>query len=193
MSRNLRERVLGYCFCFVILAILSVSLLSLKELLAIKSGYREDIKQLQVNSLNRLYYSITDDSTILDNDLIQRYRLHNNIIGSPILVVCYSQFSCNSCLDYVLKELREFFPDFETKKDILFVATDFKNAPYRTLGNTVTIRSNDELGLASTASNEPFLFIDIDGYVFHVFTPDSKFGFLYETYLSTIKDKYFLD
>lgn len=193
MSSNMRSRVLGYFCCLIIIAILAISIISLKELLAIKSGSSEDVRQFQVNSMSHLYYSISDDSTILDNNLIQNYLLNNDLINSPVLVVCYSQFSCNSCLDYLLSKLRECFPDYETNKQILFVATDFKSDPYKTLGNTVTIRDSDELGLASTASNEPFLFIDIDGYVFHVFTPDSRYDFLFETYLSTIKDKYFLD
>lgn len=188
-SKNLQ---IVFSFIAVLLsALLAISIITLLSIKRINGNPKEELKLLQLEYLAQMYYSITDDATSIENETIKSYIDNNALSGLPVLMIGYSNFSCSNCMNYLLEGLEIEFPNYSVESRIVFIATGYKgNVPVR-YGNTIVLKSGEELGFASEESNEPFIFVERNGIVFHVFSPNPDKDAMYKTYLSTIKEKYF--
>lgn len=192
MNKTIIRNVL---FCAMTVGIATILIFSINTWKRVNEigGAGEEMKLLYYSYMSQLYLSISDDSTPISCKSIKEYLIKSDLSSEPVLIVSYSNFSCTSCMDYLLKGLEKVFPNYALNKHILFVASGYKTEPQRHYGNSVFLPYGDSLELSSEESNEPFLFICLNDVVFHVFTPSSPYDELYKTYLTVIKDKYFLN
>lgn len=158
-----------------------------------KSNDNEEGRLLYYGYMNQVYMSVMDDNTAIENPEIIKYIQRNNLFSTPILVINYSNLSCSSCLNYLLHGLEKQFPGYAVDKQILFVATEYRSESEKKYGNTIFLPYGENLQMESGGGNEPFLFVLVDGKAIHVFTPNSPYDELFETYLTAIQERYFSD
>ena len=191
MNNSKHLPILFSLIAILLSTLLAISIITLLSIKRINGNPNEDLKLMQLEYLAQMYYSITDDATSIENETIASYIDDNALSGLPVLMIGYSNFSCSSCMNYLLEGLEIEFPNYNLESRIVFVATGYKGSVPVQYGNTIVLKYGEELGFASEESNEPFLFVERDGIVFHVFSPNPGKDALYKTYLSTIKEKYF--
>jgi hypothetical protein len=151
-----------------------------------------EIMDADLYSKQLLYLSIKDNNCKLDYS-----KLKNNpteIIGStfqsPVLILRYSAFNCNSCIDFCLSKLEQYFPNYKNDKHLMFIYSNYpKN--YKTDFLQTLNLEKENLGLYTEDANLPFLFVLHKGIVNHVFVPDGKYPEHYDLYLKEIIKKYF--
>ena len=191
MNKNLRNKLVVGILALALIALLGISVAILSKVSRIKGDTSEEAKLLYMTQINQTIASILDDATHIDAKRICEYVQENELQDTPLLIIRYSNFSCSSCLNNVVKGLGKAFPDYQSNKRVLFVVSDLKTKPQKKLGNTITLKYGENWGLESENTNEPCLFILFNGTVFHIFTPNSRYNAVYEAYLETIKEKYF--
>lgn len=180
-------------FCtktFGIVMILIAILLMLKRYYDLDDSL-DNSQTLYMSYRNQLDLSISDDLSPIGCRAINEYLDVRHVSSEPVLFIYYSVFSGSARMDYLLRGVETFFPDYESNEHVLFVASGFKTEPQIKYGHTVVLTPGENLGLKSEKSSEPFLCIYLNGRVFHVYTPRSPYDSLYETYLTAIKHKYF--
>lgn len=150
------------------------------------------IEDLDLYYQQLLYLGLMDNNSELEFSKLKTTQsaIIESMYNTPVLVVRYSAFNCNSCIDFCLSKLEQFFPNFNNDKHLMFIYSNYpKN--YKTDFLQTLNLEKENLGLYTEDANLPFLFVLHKGIVNHVFVPDGKYPEHYDLYLKEIIKKYF--
>lgn len=150
------------------------------------------IEDLDLYYQQLLYLGLMDNNSELEFSKLKTTQsaIIESMYNTPVLVVRYSAFNCNSCIDFCLSKLEQFFPNYKNDKHLMFIYSNYpKN--YKTDFLQTLNLEKENLGLYTEDANLPFLFVLHKGIVNHVFVPDGKYPEHYDLYLKEIIKKYF--
>ncbi|QIA06555.1 hypothetical protein [Draconibacterium halophilum] len=150
-----------------------------------------DIELLNL-SLRDDYSPIDDIQIYLGNDATNIKKLYD-IIDKPSIVYRFSGRACNICIDFVFKELVKIFPDFDQNNNIIVLCNDTNPRIKESyFGKQLYSVKDSSFNLVIEHFEIPFIFIlDNEQRCKHLFIPDYAFPERTDTYLETIKQKYF--
>lgn len=111
-------------------------------------------------------------------------------LSEPRLICCYSSQSCDACLNYAKKCIKENFSKSEEASAILYLASDYSINEKFKEGNTINI-GRKKLGISLDNTSLVCFFVIVDNKIEHLFIPDRNYGKYTDTYLKQIKERYF--
>ena len=152
------------------------------------SDNKSDITKLIL--LTQTHASAENDNLYLNSDKILEYCSRNGLSDSPVFVINYSLLNCKSCIDFVVKTLKEKIKDLESFKNILFVARDFRDESNNKYGNSVFLKPGKTLDIPADNCGMPFVFVYYRGQVLHTFIPDIANKNVFLSYLDLIFKRY---
>ncbi len=154
----------------------------------VNSDNKSDITKLIL--LTQAHASAENDNLYLNSDKILEYCSRNGLSDSPVFVINYSLLNCKSCIDFVVKTLKEKIKDLESFKNILFVARDFRDESNNKYGNSVFLKPGKTLDIPADNCGMPFVFVYYRGQVLHTFIPDIANKNVFLSYLDLIFKRY---
>ena len=144
----------------------------------------------QLYSMMLLYTGIENDYSQVYNTKLDEYSILNKIENEPVLIIKYSLYSCQNCVEFVKQVVENVKRNYAEDPRILFVASDYKSKN-KNLKNTIFLDSGESLGLlAENMSNTPIIFIYHQNMVKHLFIADVGYPELLEAYLKTVFKRY---
>ena len=111
-------------------------------------------------------------------------------LSEPRLICYYSSQSCDACLNYAKKCIKENFSKSEEASAILYLASDYSINEKFKEGNTINI-GRKKLGISLDNTSLVCFFVIVDNKIEHLFIPDRNYGKYTDTYLKQIKERYF--
>lgn len=127
---------------------------------------------------------------ILPKDFLAEADGLNLSNSNPILVYRFSALSCNTCVEFGLNKIKDYFPDYNNNPNLFVIVSGYPSKYQMDLENFLNI-GNTSLGLPLEQTNLPFYFILIDGLAHQVFIPDNNLFEYTDVYLQEIKRRYF--
>lgn len=130
------------------------------------------------------YITCGTDTSLID--------LSKTII-SPTLVYYFPGQTCPPCLETIRDSIEKNFPDYQNKKNILFMSNNLEKVLYNNyLGKKIIKFYDKQNSLFSNCSTFPMFFIlDSDMKIQHLFVIDKQTPMLTSYYLKIIKQRYF--
>jgi hypothetical protein len=128
----------------------------------------------------------------LGNDSTKVYRLYD-LLQKNTLIFKFSGKLCNSCIDLIIKKIKESFADFSSDKRILLIGSDLNpQVKDSYFGKPViSYKSALNMGLPIEEFAQPVLLItDKSGVSSMVFLPDATYIEFTVQYLQTLKNKF---
>ena len=104
----------------------------------------------------------------------------------PILVVWISALGCTACNHFVLDKMI-FMKDKEVP--VLVIGKDYRDSSNRDID--LFLSKDERLNICVEELNLPFVFL-YDGYIRHLFIPSKQNESVFDIYLDTIYNRYFL-
>ena len=166
-----------------------------------KRGLRfEEEQPIEVFYLHELFKStITNESLDLNDPLVYRGNAVNDtfslfdIVNDKCLVFRFSGEACNTCIDFVIEQLKKTFPDYASNERILLIGSNINNrVKEKYYGKPVISYVLEDLGLPFEEYNIPFLMIiDRDRESKMMFIPEKSMPDLTEMYFKAVKERYF--
>lgn len=191
---------------FHTILVILISILSLNIYLVNSSRKTSKQKYLQDNPPPYYFYIKTNymayfqnellllnnSRVYLGNDTISSYNLLDNTKGT-FLVFRFSGESCNTCIDFIISQLKAAFNNYSENNQILLVGSELNPRVKESFyGKKVLSFSDKNFGLPLEKYNTPFLMvIDSTKMSKMVFIPDKAFPDITEAYLKNIKEKFF--
>ena len=119
-------------------------------------------------------------------------RLKDKLDDGCLVFRFYGE-SCNICVDDIISNLKNAFPDYSTNNRLLLLGSNLnQRVLVKYYGKEVLLISNEGIGLPAEEYNLPLLFYaDQLGISKIAFVPDKAFPELTQGYLNHIKTKYF--
>lgn len=169
-------------------AFIALILIRVNKVSGVNSDNKSDITKLIL--LTQAHASAENDNLYLNSDKILEYCSRNGLSDSPVFVINYSLLNCKSCIDFVVKTLKEKIKDLESFKNILFVARDFRDESNNKYGNSVFLKPGKTLDIPADNCGMPFVFVYYRGQVLHTFIPDIANKNVFLSYLDLIFKRY---
>lgn len=134
---------------------------------------------------------INNPYSYLRNDSAKSQKLLNRI-NNVTLIFRFSGNFCDACNMFVLKKLKEHFPDFATSDKILLIGSEIEpRLRVNFYGKEILTLKNRELGLPLEETKSPFLFLlNKKGKIEMVFIPDKSMPDYTDRYLVFIKNRF---
>ncbi len=154
----------------------------------VNTDNKSDITKLIL--LTQTHVSAENDNLYINTDEILEYCSRNDLSDLPVFVVSYSLLNCKSCIDFVVKTLKERVNDLENCKNILFVAKDFREESKNKYGNSVFLKPGKTLDVPADNYGMPFVFIYYKDQILHTFIPDAGNKNVFLSYLDLILSRY---
>jgi len=134
---------------------------------------------------------INNPYSYLRNDSTKSQKLLNRI-NNVTLIFRFSGYYCDVCNIFVLKKLKEHFPDFATSDKIMLIGSEIEpRLRVDFFGKEILTLKNSELGLPLEETKTPFLFLlDKKGKIEMVFIPDKSLPDYTDRYLEVIKNRF---
>ena len=149
-----------------------------------------DTEAQKLYSAMLLYAGIENDYLSVYNSKIDEYLILNKIENEPVLIIRYSLFSCQNCVEFVKQVIKNVKKNYTEDPRILFVASDYKSKN-RDLKNTIFLDTGESLGLSAEGmANTPTIFIYHENIVKHLFIADVSSRELIDVYLKTVFRRY---
>jgi hypothetical protein len=162
--------------------------LSINKSFSPSTDNKSDITKLIL--LTQAHTSAENDNLYIDSDKILEYCSRNGLSDSPVFVINYSLLNCKSCIDFVVKTLKEKLIDLEQRQNILFVAKDFREESKSKYGNSVFLKPGKALDIPADNCGMPFVFVYYKGQILHTFIPDIANKNVFLSYLDVIFKRY---
>ncbi len=156
---------------------------------------QKDVSIFQNQILSYIYENELLD--IADCELYKEetpFRLFDIIANEPVLVLRFSEFNCNACVDFLTNQIKENFVDYLTNpKIVLIYDSETMRLPQNIFEKPVFLtQKKNLLGLPMEKFNTPFMFIlDKDMKAEQFFVPEMAMPELTNKYLTIIKRRYF--
>ncbi len=112
-------------------------------------------------------------------------------LSKPQLICYYSSQSCDACLNYAKRCIKENFSKFEEASTVLYLASNYSINEKFKEENTINI-GRRKLGISLDNTSLVCFFVIVDNKIEHFFIPDSNYGKYTDTYLKQIKERYFM-
>lgn len=188
-----------FLFFIILVSFLMITLFAVNVFISIQNKQDSSRVILKQECTKKLELTLKDEfNTIrniqiyLGNDTTKIHKLYN-LIEEPCIVYRFSGKMCDECIKFGLRKLIEAFPDFDQNTRILVICNDtnprIKDSYF---GKRLFSFKKSEFNLSIERLGIPYLFIiDKDKRCKHLFIPDKLFPELTDTYLKTIKQKYF--
>ncbi|PKO97490.1 MAG: hypothetical protein CVU12_00465 [Bacteroidetes bacterium HGW-Bacteroidetes-7] len=179
-------------FFITLLVNLSISILSFVAI-ATKIN-RVNTNELSTDRLqftSHLYVSITNDNFFYSNSKLDNYIAYHKIHDSNVLIVRYSQMDCRSCIDFITSKISFFFPNYNNTPQIVFMVSDVTSGHAPNLNNIIILDKNEHPNIPADEFRSPYLMIYQHGVIKHLFIPSTDNPDVFETYIQSIKSRYF--
>jgi len=152
------------------------------------SDNKSDITKLIL--LTQTHASAENDNLYINSDKILEYCSRNGLSDAPVFVINYSLLNCKSCMDFIVKTLKERVKELESFKNILFVARDFRDESNNKYGNSVFLKPGKSLEIPADNCGMPYVFVYYKGQVLHTYIPDAGNKNIFLAYLDLILKRY---
>lgn len=155
-----------------------------------------------VFSLKQYIIESSDDERFMESmyihdNILSSIRINNQTVDledlkfkSPKLICFYSAQTCESCVQFATKKIKEYFSDIDTNSNVLFVAFNYSDKIKLKQKNVL------KLGKRRTGTDLDDLmhvcyFIIQNGEIEHFFIPEKNYPDFTDLYLKEIQRKYF--
>ncbi|HCT93901.1 MAG: hypothetical protein A2X19_05095 [Bacteroidetes bacterium GWE2_39_28] len=145
----------------------------------------------RLHFMSHMYLSVFNDNTLVNNTKLDSYIAYNKIENDDIMIIRYSQLDCKGCVDFVIKKVLTFFPNYSSTPKIVFLVSDlpFGVTPIHT--NTIVLDKSELPNIPAEELKNPYIFIYNKGIIKHLFIPNTDNPEVLETYIQFIKSRYF--
>lgn len=125
---------------------------------------------------DEIYKTLLDSMNIWDIDVLE-----------PVLILRYSRYSCESCVDYVESEIKGFI-DENSLKQYVRIVSDYNTKDFDILPNNTVNIGRKRLNIPLDNFDVPYIFIMDNQIIRTVFIPEEKYKKYLDFYLSVIKE-----
>ena len=131
---------------------------------------------------------INNPYTFLKNDSAKLQKLLDRTKNTT-LIFRFSGFFCDACNMFVIKKLKQHFPDFATSNKIILIGSEIEpRLRVDFFGKEILTLKNSKLGLPIEETKTPFIFLlNKKGKIDMVFIPDKSLPEYTDRYLEFIK------
>jgi hypothetical protein len=187
---------------YVTITLLVITVMLLFVLFRIPVSYKGPVSE--EDNIESLYFQNNEINGLMNNGL----NLNDNIILfnsdesiyniklselPPTLILRYSAYSCNHCIDYINEKINKYFGNHEFTHNVLIIASDYNKNTMKRNQNIVYLLNSNTLGLPIEKTRTPFVFLLENGKVTHLFTPERSFDKYTDVYFKFLKERYFSD